>query len=87
MIVVQIVRLLLTLINVYSTLLAVYALLSWFPQAYATKLGQWIRRLCDPYLSYFDRFQFGGLSFSVILGIFVLQLLSQGIVAIARMIL
>lgn len=83
----NIVNLLLRGINLYSMILVVYALLSWFPQAYHTKFGKFVSKLSEPFLAYFERFRFGMMSFSVIIALFFLQLLSYGIVAIYRLLL
>lgn len=59
----------------YSLVLFVYALMSWFPGAYNTGLGRFLRKICDPYLEIFRRLplQFGGIDFSFILAIIVLN--------------
>ena len=44
------------LIQAYSTLIIIYILMSWFPGAYQSKIGQIIVRLCEPYLGFFRRF-------------------------------
>ena len=55
------------LIDVCSFLLLVYALLSWFPGAYQTRLGCLINQLVEPILKPFRNLalQFGGLDFTV----------------------
>lgn len=77
----MIIALLQQIIHIYSLLLIIYALFSWFPQARESKLGQLLARLCEPYLSIFDAIlpTIGGVSFNVIVGILVLNLASQGL--------
>lgn len=67
-------------VNVYTFVLVAYALLSWFPGAYQTKLGQLIIKISRPYLSLFDRFNlsFGPIDFTIIVAIFLLNIVSQG---------
>lgn len=63
------------LVYLYSILLVVYALMSWFPGAYQSKLGQILGRICEPFLNLFRRLplQFGGLDFSVMAAILALN--------------
>ncbi|ALZ88148.1 cell division protein [Aerococcus urinaeequi] len=77
----SLVNILQDLIYVYTLVLVVYALLSWFPGARDSKFGQIIDRLAYPYLSFFDSILpcLGGISFSVIVGVLVLQLASNGL--------
>ncbi|MDY4761995.1 YggT family protein [Streptococcus thoraltensis] len=65
------------LVQVYSTLLVIYALLSWFPGAYQTKLGEILVAIVEPTLAPFRRLrlQFGGIDFTIVAVFFVLQLL------------
>lgn len=65
------------LVRIYSTLLVIYALLSWFPGAYQTKLGRILASLVEPTLAPFRRLglQFGGIDFTIVAVIFALQLL------------
>lgn len=77
----SLVNILQDLIYVYTLVLVVYALLSWLPGARDSKFGQIIDRLAYPYLSFFDSIlpSLGGISFSVIVGVLVLQLASNGL--------
>ena len=77
----NLVNILQDLIYVYTLVLVIYALLSWFPVARDSKFGQIIDRLAYPYLSFFDSIlpSLGGISFSVIVGVLVLQLASNGL--------
>lgn len=72
------------LIQLYMLLIFVFVLMSWFPGAYQTKLGQWLIKLCMPYLKIF-RFipPFFGLDFSPIVAILVLEMAQYGIAALS----
>lgn len=69
------------LLDAYSFILMAYAVLSWFPNARGSKLGEWINRLCEPTMEVFDRFvpSFGGISFSVVVAILFIQLAQKGL--------
>ncbi|RGI32445.1 YggT family protein [Melissococcus sp. OM08-11BH] len=71
-------------ITLYTYVLVIYALLSWFPGAYDSKIGQFIIRISRPYLSMFDRLNLsiGPIDFTIIVAIFVLQLAGQGLILI-----
>lgn len=43
-------------ISAYSLAMAVYIVMSWFPDAYDSKLGRLLGRLVQPYLGWFQRF-------------------------------
>lgn len=77
----NLVNILQDLIYVYTLVLVIYAILSWFPGARDSKFGQIIDRLAYPYLSFFDNIlpSLGGISFSVFVGVIVLQLASNGL--------
>lgn len=68
-------------VQIYSGILVIYALLSWFPGAYDSFLGKIISRICEPYLNLFDRLNLniGMVSFNVMIGIIVLNLASGGL--------
>ncbi|TFJ38887.1 YggT family protein [Carnobacterium divergens] len=68
-------------INIYSILIVVYALLSWLPGAYNSKLEEILARLCEPYLDVFRRIipPIGGISFSPIVALIVLSLVNRGL--------
>lgn len=72
------------LVRVYSFLLLVYALLSWFPGAYQSSLGRFITRAVEPVLRPFYRFplRIGGLDFTILLVLFILNGLLELIVRI-----
>lgn len=75
--------------QVYSGLLIIYALLSWFPGAYDSTLGRLISRICEPYLSLFDRLnlRIGMVGFNVMIAIIVLNLAASALARILQSIL
>lgn len=79
-----ILSLLIRALNIYQLVLAVYALLSWFPGGRESGLGEFITRISKPYLDIFDRYipSFGGISINVIIAILVLQLVQRGLIMI-----
>lgn len=62
-------------IHLYSILLLIYALLSWFPGAYQTALGRGLRALVAPILRPLSKLplQFGGFDFSVLAAMILLN--------------
>lgn len=70
------------IIQIYSIILVIYALLSWFPGAPESALGQMVHRLVEPFLSLFKKLplQFAGLDFTVLVAILLLNFL-EGLVA------
>ncbi|ASB96244.1 YggT family protein [Streptococcus equi] len=70
---------LLKLIKVYSYLLLVYALLSWFPGAYDSWLGRLVSDIVEPILKPFRslNLQFAGLDFTIYLVMIGLNVLSE----------
>ncbi|KJW12291.1 YggT family protein [Levilactobacillus spicheri] len=75
------------LISAYILLIVVYALMSWLPGAYQSRLGQFVGRLVNPFLSYFDRIALGPLGFGPVVAIIVLTLVQYGLQAVERMII
>ena len=62
-------------VNVAEILLVVYALLSWFPEAYDTSLGRIIRQIVNPIHAPFRRLNlvFAGVDFSIIVIVLLLN--------------
>ncbi|MFZ1780181.1 MAG: YggT family protein [Enterococcus aquimarinus] len=73
-------------IEIYTVLLVVYALLSWFPGGYQTGFGRILSKVCEPYLGLFDHLNlsFGPVNFNIAFAIIVLQLASQAIVLLLQ---
>ncbi|HLR43462.1 MAG TPA: YggT family protein [Pseudogracilibacillus sp.] len=75
-------------ISIYSYLLIIYILMSWFPGARESQFGQIIGSLCEPFLEPFRKIipPIGGMiDISPIAAIFSLQLAQIGILEIFRM--
>lgn len=69
-----------SLFSLYSFLIVAYCLLSWFPGAYQTQLGQLLIKVCQPYLRLFDFIPpIAGISFSPVIALIVLQFVKQGV--------
>lgn len=68
-------------LEIYSVLLVIYILLSWFPNAYQSKLGQLLAQICEPYLDVFRRIipPIGMISISGIVALIALNLVSAGL--------
>lgn len=75
---------LLRLLDVYSIILVIYALMSWVPALYGTWFGRLIVKISRPYLSIFENLplQFWGLDFSIIVALIVLQFIQRFIIIV-----
>ena len=82
----QFIRLLLRAIDIYMMLISAYVVCTWFPQARNMTLARWLQAVCEPYLSYFDRFRIGMFGFSAVFGIIFLEFLKLGIIQIVKFI-
>lgn len=76
-----IVKIIANLIEYYSIALIVYILMSWFPNARGTAIGQFLAKICEPYLEQFRRFipPLGMIDISPIVALFVLRLATSGV--------
>lgn len=70
-----------TVINYYSWALIIYILLSWFPGARESAIGQFLARICEPYLEPFRKIipPLGMLDISPIVAILVLKFAISGL--------
>ena len=75
---------LLRLLDVYSIILVIYALMSWIPTLYGTWFGSIIVKVSRPYLSLFENLplQFWGLDFSIVIAFIVLKFIQRFIVIV-----
>ncbi|MCH3922506.1 YggT family protein [Limosilactobacillus sp.] len=74
------------LINAYIMVIVVWCLLSWFPNARGTRLGEIVDRLVEPYMRWFDFIPpLGGISFSPVVAIIVLYLVQDGLTFLSRL--
>ncbi|MDE3838443.1 hypothetical protein C0966_03450 [Bacillus methanolicus] len=76
--------LLLRLIEIYSWALIIYILMSWFPNARESAIGQFLARICEPYLEPFRRFipPIGMIDVSPIVAFLVLKFARYGVVQV-----
>jgi YggT family protein len=75
------------LIEIYSYAIIVYILMSWFPNARDTKIGQLLATICEPYLEPFRRFipPIGMIDISPIVALLVLRFATNGLYALFAM--
>ena len=68
------------LIRIYSWALIIYILMSWFPDAREIKFGEFLGRICEPYLEPFRRFipPFGMIDISPLVAFLVLKFARAG---------
>ncbi|MDQ0155935.1 YggT family protein [Robertmurraya andreesenii] len=74
------------LIYIYSWALIIYILMSWFPNARETSIGQFLTRICEPYLEPFRRIipPIGMIDISPIVAILVLRFAGYGLEQVFR---
>ncbi|EJQ14427.1 YggT family protein [Bacillus cereus] len=77
---------LLSAFEIYSWALIIYILLSWFPGAKESTFGEFLARICEPYLEPFRRFipPLGMIDISPLVAIFALKLATSGLVSLFR---
>ncbi|MBS4198880.1 YggT family protein [Bacillus sp. FJAT-49732] len=73
-------------IGIYSWILIIYILMSWFPNSRETSIGQLFAKVCEPYLEPFRRIvpPIGMIDISPLAAFFVLKLASAGLIEIGR---
>ena len=76
------------IIDAYILLIVVWCLLTWFPGAMQSRLGELLTKLVQPYLRFFDEHipPLGGISFALVVAVFVLYLVQYGIIMLTRII-
>ena len=76
------IRLIQNAVNIYSLLLLIYALLSWFPNSYGSSLERLLEKLIRPIVDPLRRLplQFGGLDLSIWLAILIVRFLGDGLI-------
>ncbi|UII57336.1 YggT family protein [Cytobacillus spongiae] len=77
---------LVNLIYYYSWALIIYILLSWFPNARESAIGEFLARICEPYLEPFRKIipPLGMIDISPIVAIFVLRFATSGLAELFR---
>jgi YggT family protein len=73
-------------ITIYSYALIIYILMSWFPNARESSIGQFFARICEPYLEQFRKIipPIGMIDISPIVAIIVLRLANSGLTNVYR---
>ena len=76
------IRLIQNAVNIYSLLLLIYALLSWFPNSYGSSLERLLEKLIRPIVDPLRRLplQFGGLDLSICLAILIVRFLGDSLI-------
>ncbi len=69
------------LIEFYSIALIIYILMSWFPNARGSSIGQFLAKMCEPYLEQFRKIipPLGMIDISPIVALLVLNLAKSGV--------
>ncbi|WHY79265.1 YggT family protein [Neobacillus sp. WH10] len=69
------------IITIYSWALIIYILMSWFPNARESSIGQFLARICEPYLEPFRKIipPIGMIDISPIVAFLVLNLAVKGL--------
>ncbi|MFJ7728951.1 YggT family protein [Neobacillus sp. NPDC097160] len=69
------------LIQIYSWALIIYILMSWFPNARESTIGQFLARICEPYLEPFRKIipPIGMMDISPIVAFLVLNFAQSGL--------
>ncbi|MFK2824922.1 YggT family protein [Bacillus sp. B190/17] len=81
-----VVGLLVQIIQLYSYALIIYILMSWFPNARETSIGQFFSRICEPYLEPFRKIipPLGMIDISPLVAFLVLKMAIQGLFQLNR---
>lgn len=74
-------------LSVYTFVIIIYILMSWFPGARQSQIGEVFGRLCEPFLAQFRRIipPLGMIDISPIVAIIALNFASLGITEVFRM--
>jgi YggT family protein len=75
------------LVFFYTIALIIYIFMSWFPNARESSFGQFLGRICEPYLDMFRRIipPLGMIDISPIVAIFVLRYAVYGLSELFRL--
>ncbi|UOR12912.1 YggT family protein [Halobacillus amylolyticus] len=76
-------------LNIYSWLLIIYILLSWFPGARESSFGEILSKMCEPFLEPFRKIipPLGMIDLSPLVAIFVLRFAGEGLRVLFQMLL
>ncbi|MER2189838.1 MAG: YggT family protein [Solibacillus sp.] len=78
-----------TVFLIYRFMLIGYILMSWIPALQSSAVGEFLSKVCEPYLGFFRKFipPIGMIDFSPIVGLFVLVFIEQGVYIVLSYIL
>lgn len=77
-------------LRIYSYLIIGYVLMSWFPNARESSIGQFLGKIVEPYVGIFRRFipPIGGvLDLSPIIALLALNFVSMGLISVVGFLL
>ena len=76
------------LVQIYSFALIIYIFMSWVPNVRESAIGQFLGRICEPYLEPFRKIipPIGMIDISPIVAIFVLNIAMRGILSLGQFI-
>lgn len=76
------------LLGIYSYAIIIYILMSWFPNARESSIGQFLARICEPFLEPFRRFipPLGMIDLSPIVALLALRFAQYGLSSLYLMI-
>ena len=76
------------LVQFYSFALIIYIFMSWVPNVRESAIGQFLGRICEPYLEPFRKIipPIGMIDISPIVAIFVLNIAMRGILSLGQFI-
>ncbi|MBD7942783.1 MULTISPECIES: YggT family protein [Psychrobacillus] len=76
------------LVQIYSFALIIYIFMSWVPNVRESAIGQFLGKICEPYLEPFRKIipPIGMIDISPIVAIFVLNIAMRGILSLGQFI-
>lgn len=76
------------LVQIYSFALIIYIFMSWVPNVRESAIGQFLGKICEPYLEPFRKIipPIGMIDISPIVAIFVLNIAMKGILSLGQFI-
>ncbi|MFD1124912.1 YggT family protein [Lentilactobacillus raoultii] len=75
------------LISIYMLAIVIYALMSWFPNAYGTAFGRFLGQIVEPFQRLFNFASVGMISFAPVVALIVLGLVQGGITYLGELLI
>ncbi|EHO54061.1 YggT family protein [Lentilactobacillus kisonensis] len=75
------------LISVYMLAIVVYALMSWFPNAYGTAIGRFLARIVEPFERLFNFATIGMISLAPLVALAVLTFVQYGVTYVGNLLI